>query len=70
MEEKMPRYRILSFTTSNETDEVEWFMLEIQLHTTRFPITVSPSNFRDSPVRSEEFQKYFAVLRSEKRRSM
>ncbi|KAH6840908.1 hypothetical protein B0I37DRAFT_385496 [Chaetomium sp. MPI-CAGE-AT-0009] len=65
MEEKSPRYRILSFTTSNEGDKSQWFSLEIQLHVCRFRISVSPSDFRNSPVRSEEFQKYFAFLFSE-----
>jgi hypothetical protein len=40
-------------------------MVEIQLYTTRFRIHVSPSNFRNSPVRLAEFQKYFARLLSE-----
>jgi tRNA A-37 threonylcarbamoyl transferase component Bud32 len=63
--EKSPRYRILSFTTSKEGDERQWFSLEIQLHTSRFRISVSPSNFRNSAVRSAEFQKYFSLLLSE-----
>ncbi|KAL2192372.1 hypothetical protein P885DRAFT_47866 [Corynascus similis CBS 632.67] len=58
-------YRILSFTTSNEDDNCQWFMLEIKLHASRFRISVSPSNFRNSAVRSGEFQKYFALLLSE-----
>ncbi|AEO58537.1 hypothetical protein MYCTH_2305950 [Thermothelomyces thermophilus ATCC 42464] len=65
MEKKRPRYRILSFTTSHEGDKRQWFSLEIQLHTSRFRISVSLSNFRNSPIRSEEFQKYFALLLSE-----
>ncbi|KAK4247244.1 hypothetical protein C7999DRAFT_14705 [Corynascus novoguineensis] len=65
--EKSPRssYRILSFTTSNENDDCQWFMLEIKLHASRFRISVSPSDFRNSAVRSDEFQKYFALLLSE-----
>ncbi|KAK3293381.1 uncharacterized protein B0H64DRAFT_404183 [Chaetomium fimeti] len=65
MENRSPRYRILSFTTSNECDKPQWFTLEIQLHTSRYRISVSPSNFRNSAVRSDEFQKYFAFLLSE-----
>ena len=65
MEEKSPEYRILSFTTSNERDKRQWFSLEIQVLASRYRITVSPSNFRNSPIRSHEFQKYFAFLRSQ-----
>ncbi|KAK3309407.1 uncharacterized protein B0T15DRAFT_563816 [Chaetomium strumarium] len=56
METKRPKYRILSFTTSNKDDERQWSTLEIQLYGTRFRIRVSPTNFRNSPVRSAEFQ--------------
>ncbi|KAK4235246.1 hypothetical protein C8A03DRAFT_17994 [Achaetomium macrosporum] len=62
MQTKSPKYRILSFTTSNKRDKRQWFSLEIQLHTTRFRIAVSPLHFCNSPVRSAEFQKYFALL--------
>ncbi len=65
MDEKSPKYRILSFTTSNERDKRQWFSLEIQVRASRYRITVSPSNFRNSPVRSHEFQEYFAFLRSQ-----
>ncbi|KAK4096334.1 hypothetical protein N658DRAFT_501701 [Parathielavia hyrcaniae] len=63
--EKNTTYRILSFTTSKEGDEHQWFTLEIQLHTSRYRISVLPSNFRNSAVRSDEFQKYFSLLLSE-----
>ncbi|KAH6620993.1 hypothetical protein B0J18DRAFT_450404 [Chaetomium sp. MPI-SDFR-AT-0129] len=43
----------------------QWFSLEIQLRTNRYTISVSLSNFRNSAVRSEEFQKYFETLRSQ-----
>jgi hypothetical protein len=62
----MPPYRILSFTTSKEDDNSQWFTLEIKLHASRFRISVSPSNFHNSVIRSDEFQKYFALLLSEK----
>ena len=62
----MASYRILGFTTSNEDDSSQWFMLEIKLHASRFRISVSPFNFHNSAVRSDEFQKYFTLLLSEK----
>ena len=65
MEEKSTKYRIISFTTSNERDRRQWFSLEIQVRASRYRITVSPSNFRNSPLRSHEFQEYFAFLRSQ-----
>ncbi|KAK4240611.1 hypothetical protein C8A03DRAFT_31317 [Achaetomium macrosporum] len=65
METKRQKYRILGFTASNESDERQWFSLQIRLYTTRFRIAVSLSNFRNSPVRSAEFQKYFVLLLSQ-----
>ena len=65
MEKQSPRYRIVSFTTSNERDKRQWFSLEIQVRASRFRISVSPSNFRNSPVRSHEFEEYFAFLCSQ-----
>ncbi|KAH6623814.1 hypothetical protein F5144DRAFT_606274 [Chaetomium tenue] len=61
----MSPYRIVSFTTSNEDDSPQWFALEIKLHASRFRISVSPCNFHNSAVRCDEFQKHFALLRSE-----
>ena len=65
MEKETPRYRILSFTTSNERDKSPWFSLEIQVRASRYRITVSPSDFRNSPIRCHEFQEYFEFLRSQ-----
>jgi hypothetical protein len=42
MEERSPRYRILSFETGTADDKRQWFSLEIQLHTSRSKIFVSP----------------------------
>lgn len=62
----MPHYRMLGFTTSNEVDPHQWIILDIQFHTTRFKISISLSDFRDSPIQSEAFQRYLAHLLSEK----
>ncbi len=65
MEQESPRYRILSFTISNKGEQRQWFSLEIQLHASRFRISVSLSNFRSSPARSDEFRQYFSFLLSQ-----
>jgi hypothetical protein len=63
---RSPRYRMHSFTISNEGDN-QWFSAEIQLHMTLFKISVSLSDFHNSPIRTDEFQKHHAILRSEYR---
>jgi len=63
MDSSKSLYRILGYTTSNERDEHQWFSLEIRLHTSRFKISVAPSlHFRNSAARTDEFQKYHALL--------
>ncbi|KAK4132167.1 hypothetical protein BT67DRAFT_92170 [Trichocladium antarcticum] len=63
--ERTSNYRILGFTTANEGEEPPWFSLEVRLHNSRFRISVTLSNFRNSPAQFEEFHKYFALLLSE-----
>jgi hypothetical protein len=65
MERSSPRCRIISFITSNAGDDVNGSVFEIQLHTSRYTISVSPSKFQNSPIRSHELQEYLALLRSE-----
>lgn len=63
--ERTSKYRILGFTTANEGEEPQWFSLEVRLHNSRVRISVTLSNFRNSPAQSEEFHKYFVLLLSE-----
>ncbi len=65
MERKTPGYRVLGYITSRETETPRWIYLEIRLHAAQFEIHVSPANFRNSPARSAEFQRYFAFLHSQ-----
>ncbi|KAJ3526201.1 hypothetical protein NM208_g11305 [Fusarium decemcellulare] len=60
-----PRYRIISYVSSNEHDDNDWFALEIRLNGTLFHVGVRLSKFRNSPSLTQKFHQYLACLKAD-----
>jgi hypothetical protein len=66
MERSSPRCRIISFITSNAGDDVNGSVFEIQLHTSRYTISIlfRRQNFRTRPSGPTNFKSiwHFSAL--------
>ncbi|KAF4990441.1 hypothetical protein FDECE_14382 [Fusarium decemcellulare] len=60
-----PRYLIVSYVSSNEHDDNDWFALEIRLNGTLFRVGVRLSKFRNSASLTQQFHQCLACLKAD-----